>query len=358
MGQTRFKLRLAAAGALAATVLGAACSNVGYYLQSFDGQMRLLQARQSMDAVIADPATPPALKAKLARVLEIRAFASRELKLPDNLSYRGYADLRRQFVVWNVFAAGEFSVQPQQWCFPIAGCVAYRGYFAHADADGYAQELREQGLDVFVAGVPAYSTLGWFDDPVLNTFVNYPDHELARLIFHELAHQVAYAKGDSVFNESFAVAVELEGMRRWIAAHGDDKIRADSERARQRRLAFTTLVLRYRNELDTLYRTPLTPAVMRERKAQAFAAMREHYQRLKTEWDGFAGYDRFFVTVNNANLASVALYHGLVPQFQRLLAHHDGDLAAFYEEVKKLAALDKELRARLLEANRKLSDVN
>ena len=345
------RLGAAAAGVLAAAALAAGCSNVGYYLQSFDGQMRLLQARQSMDAVIANPATPPALKAKLQRVLEIRSFASRELKLPDNLSYRGYADLRRQYVVWNVFAAEEFSVEPRQWCFPIAGCVGYRGYFAQADAEAFAQELREQGLDAFVAGVPAYSTLGWFDDPVLNTFVNYPDHELARLIFHELAHQVAYTRGDSEFNESFAVAVELDGMQRWIAAHGDDKVRADSERSRQRRASFTALVLRYRDELAALYRTPLSPALKRERKAQALAAMKEDYLRLKAEWGGFAGYDRFFVTVNNANLASVALYHGLVPQFQRLLARHHGDLAAFYEEVRKLAALDKQERSRVLKAD-------
>jgi predicted aminopeptidase len=341
-------------GALAATVLAVGCSNVGYYLQSFDGQMRLLQARQSIDAVIADPATPPALRAKLQRVLEIRSFASRELKLPDNLSYRGYADLRRQYVVWNVFAAREFSVEPQQWCFPIAGCVGYRGYFSHDEAEAFGRELRDEGLDVFVAGVPAYSTLGWFDDPVLSTFVNYPEHELARLIFHELAHQVAYARGDSEFNESFAVAVELEGMKRWITAHGTDNTSADSVRARERRLSFTELVLRYRSELAALYRQPLAPAVMRERKAAAFAAMREDYQQLKTEWGGFAGYDRFFLSLNNANLASVALYHGLVPQLQALLAHYKGDLGAFYEEVKKLAALDKQERTRLLETSKQL----
>ncbi len=335
---------------LAVAALGAACSPLGYYLQSVDGQMRLMQARQSIAAVIADPASPPALKAKLQRVLEIREFASRELRLPDNLSYRGYADVRRPFVVWNVFAAGEFAVEPQQWCFPVAGCVGYRGYFSHEQAEAFGQEQRHDGLDVYVGGVPAYSTLGWFDDPVLNTFINYPDHELARLIFHELAHQVAYVKGETEFNESFAVTVELEGMQRWVASHGDDKSRADAERSRQRRARFTELVLKYRSELAALYRTGLAPGEMRSRKAAALAAMKDDYQRLKTEWGGFAGYDRFFNGVNNATLASVAIYHALVPQFQQILARHNGDLGAFYQEVKRLGDLDRAERAKALAA--------
>ncbi len=328
--------------------MAAGCSNVGYYLQSVDGQLRLLHARQSIDELIGNAATPAALKVKLKRVLEIRDFATRELKLPDNLSYRGYADVRRQFVVWNVFAAEEFSVEPRQWCFPVAGCVGYRGYFSQEDAQAYARELRSQGLDVYVGGVPAYSTLGWFDDPVINTFVHYPEYELARLIFHELAHQVAYVSGDSEFNESFAVAVELEGMQRWIAGHGDAKMHADFERSRERREQFTELALRYRNELAALYRTRLDPVAMRERKAAAFARLQQDYEQLKVQWGGFAGYDRFMNGANNAYLASVAIYHGLVPQFQRLLARHGGDLAAFYAQVKQLGALDREQRMRAL----------
>ncbi|MBI4190889.1 MAG: aminopeptidase [Betaproteobacteria bacterium] len=341
-------VRVKLMGLLVVAALAAGCSNIGYYLQSMEGQMQILQESQSIADVIADPKTPPAVKAKLTRLLEIRDFASRELKLPDNLSYRGYADLRRQYVVWNVFAAAEFSVKPQQWCFPIAGCVGYRGYFAQADAEAFARELRNEGLDVYVSGVPAYSTLGWFNDPVLNTFVHYPEYELARLIFHELAHQVAYAENDSKFNESFAVAVELEGVRRWIAAYGDDKMRADFERSLLRRTQFTELVLRYRSELGALYRSRLAPDAMRSRKAAAFAAMKQDYQRLKTEWGGFAGYDRFINSVNNANLASVAIYHALVPQFQQMIARHNGDLAAFYGEVKRLVALNKNERTRML----------
>jgi len=261
----------------------AGCGSLGYYAQSIDGQMKLLQARRPIADVIADPATPPPLKAKLERVLAIRDFASRELKLPDNPSYRNYADLQRPFVVWNVFAAAEFSVKPREWCFLIVGCVGYRGYFAQAGAEAYTRELRGEGLDVFVSGVPAYSTLGWFDDPVLNTFINYPEHALSRLIFHELAHQVVYVKGDTGFNESFAAAVETEGVRRWIARNGDDTMRADFERAQQRRTQFRELLSKYRERLAALYRLPIAPEEMRVRKAQAFSDLQRDYGLLKSQ---------------------------------------------------------------------------
>lgn len=335
-------------GAMALLLAG--CSNFGYYMQSIDGQMTLLQSRRPIADVIADPATPLPLKARLERVLEIRGFASRELKLPDNLSYRSYADLQRPFVVWNVFATAEFSVKPREWCFLIVGCVGYRGYFAQADGEAYARELRGEGLDVFVSGVPAYSTLGWFDDPVLNTFINYPEHALSRLIFHELAHQVVYVKGDTEFNESFATAVETEGVRRWIARNGNDRMRADFDRLQQRRTQFRALVFEYRERLAALYRLPIAADEMRVRKAQAFSGMQRDYGLLKSQWGGFAGYDRFFGHPNNALLASVAIYTGLAPQFQQMIAKHHGDLAAFYAEVKELAALGKAERASRLAA--------
>ena len=323
----------------------AGCSNIGYYLQSINGELKLLHARRPIAEVIADPATPPPLKARLERVLAIRDFASRELQLPDNLSYRSYADLRRPFVVWNVFAAAEFSVKPKEWCFVVVGCVGYRGYFAQAAAEAHARELRGEGLDVFVSGVPAYSTLGWFDDPVLNTFINYPEYALSRLIFHELAHQIVYVKGDTGFNESFATALEIEGVRRWTARNGDDKLRAEFERSRQRRTQFRALLFDYRERLAVLYGLPIAPDEMRIRKAQTFSDMRRDYGLLKSQWGGFAGYDRFFEHLNNANLASFAIYSGLVPQFQQLIAKHHGDLAAFYAEVKELATLGKAARA-------------
>ena len=331
--------------------LAAGCSTLGYYMQSVEGQLSMLQSRQEITQVLADPATPAPLKKRLESALTIRDFASSELKLPDNDSYRSYADLRRPYVVWNVFATKEFSIRPEQWCFPIVGCVGYRGYFSKTGADGFASELRGEGYDVYVGGVPAYSTLGWFNDPMLNTFVNYSDYEVARLIFHELAHQVMYTKGDTEFNESFAVAVELEGVARWMARYGDDKMRADAARAQQRRAQFADLVLKYRHELGGLYRTKLAPAEMRARKAATFDALKQDYRQLKTdEWGGFAGYDRFLEDPNNAKLASISFYNTLVPQFQRLLAKLDGNLPVFYAEVKRLAALSKPARYRALGA--------
>ena len=333
---------------LVAITAMAGCSNLGYYMQSIEGQLTLLQSRQQIDGLIDDPATPLELKTRLQLALKIRDFASGELSLPDNQSYRSYANLKRQFVVWNVFAAAEFSITPEQWCFPIAGCVGYRGYFTQAGAEQFASGLRAQGLDVFVGGVPAYSTLGWFDDPVLNTFVNYSEYEIARLLFHELAHQVAYAGGDSEFNESFAGTVETEGVRRWIDRHGDDKMRADSARAQVRRAQFATLVLTYRDRLGELYDSSAPPAEMRARKAAVFSGLSREYQALRTEWGGFKGYDKFFDEPNNAKLASISIYNTLVPQFQKLLDKHNGDLPAFYAEVRKLTALDRDARYREL----------
>jgi predicted aminopeptidase len=330
---------------LASVLLAAGCSNISYYMQSIHGQFSVMQARERIEDVIADPQTSPTLRTKLQRVAAIRRFASRELDLPDNSSYRGYADVRRKFVVWNVFAAGEFSIEPRQWCFMIVGCVSYRGYFKLENAEALARDLRAEGDDVFVGGVPAYSTLGWFDDPVLSTFINYPDFELARLIFHELAHQVVYIRSESDFNESFAAAVEAEGVKRWIAANGDEKMSADFARSQLRRSQFSTLVLKYRDELAALYARVLPADEMRARKRATIAALQDEYAHLKNEWGGYAGYDRFFVEPNNAKLASVAIYTAYVPQFERMIASHHGDLAAFYAEVKALAALPVNARA-------------
>jgi predicted aminopeptidase len=220
--------------------------------------------------------------------------------------------------------------------------VGYKGYFAEADAQRLAAELRSQGYDVYTGGVPAYSTLGWFKDPVLNTFIRYPDAEIARLLFHELAHQIAYAKGDTTFNESFAAAVEEEGVQRWLAAHGSADQRAAFDRAQIHRRGFMEIVGRYRARLAQLYGQTMSTAEMRVQKAQIFAQMRTDYQALKQSWDGFAGYDRWFgEPLNNAQLASVAIYTQLVPAFQALLREQSADLPRFYAEVKRLAALPR-----------------
>lgn len=322
------------------------CANFGYYLQSVQGQFEIWRRERPIEDVIRDPATPEALRLKLAAVLRIREFASRELGLPDNASYRRYADLGRPFVVWNVFATPELSLEPKQWCFLFAGCVGYRGYFAQATAGRLAAALAEEGYDVHTGGVPAYSTLGWFADPVLNTFIHYPEPELARLLFHELAHQVAYARDDTEFNESFAVAVEIEGVRRWLERHEGAGGREVFERMQKRRAGFIRFVETYRGRLAALYRSRLAPQAMRERKALIFAELARDYERLKAEeWDGYAGYDPWFAgRLNNAHIASVAIYTRKVPAFQALLSEQGNDLPRFYAAVKALAAQDRQAR--------------
>ena len=321
------------------------CANVSYYFQSVTGQFDVWRRERPIEDVIADPATAQALKDRLGRGLEIRAFASRELGLPDNASYRRYADLGRPFVVWNVFAAPEFSVQPLQSCFLFAGCVSYRGYFAREDAERFSTGLAEQGHDIYIGGVPAYSTLGWFADPVLNTFIHYPEAEIARVIFHELAHQVAYVRDDTVFNESFAVAVEQEGVRRWLARGGDAKQREQFERGRRARAEFASLVQKHRERLDALYRSRLAPDAMRGRKREILAELEAEYGSLKSQWGGYSGHDRWFASKpNNAQLASVVAYSQLVTVFETLLAREGGDLSGFYAAVKSLAALPKDER--------------
>lgn len=335
--------------ALAALLTLAGCGNLGYYWQSVGGQLEIWQREAPIDRLLADPALDPKLKAQLERALRIRDYASRELGLPDNRSYRSYADLARPFVVWNVFAAAEFSVDPKQWCFPFAGCVGYRGYFNEAEARAHAQALAAEGYDVHVGGVPAYSTIGWFADPVLNTFIRYPEPELARLLFHELAHQVLYVKDDTVFNESFATVVEQAGIERWLIAHGSAEDRARFAQLQRFRADFRTLVTRTRSDLTALYAGPATPEEKRRRKAEAFAALKDSYAAQRQDWGGFAGYERWFAQpLGNAHLASVAIYTQQVPAFQILLKQQGDHLPKFYAAVRELAALPKaERNARL-----------
>ncbi len=332
--------------ALALALASAGCSPVRYYWQAMHGQLELVNKARPIPELIASPETPAELKHTLSQVQAIRDFASSELALPDNGSYRRYADLGRPYVVWNVFATPAYSTRPKEWCFPIAGCVSYRGYFKEADARAFARQQAGAGLDVYVAGVPAYSTLGWLDDPVLNTFVHYPPVELARLIFHELSHQVVYVKGDTTFNESFAVAVELEGVQRWVRKHGTPEMQRGFEQSQRRRQDFIELIERTREKLEALYQDDQADrASLAQRKAQAFEDMRAEYADLKQSWGGFAGYDWWIVQpLNNAQLASVALYTQLVPGFQRVLRDNAGDLRAFYTAVGELAGLPAEAR--------------
>jgi len=340
---------IAALAVLLSLALLGGCASLGYYGQSVNGQVEVLKSRRSVQAVIDDPATDERLRARLRLALRIRAFATHELHLPDNDSYRTYADLGRPYVAWNVVATPEFSLEPMTWCFPVAGCVEYRGYFDRAEAEKFAAGLRRDGYDVLVGPVPAYSTLGWFDDPLLNTMMSWPEPELAGVIFHELAHQRLYVSDDTTFNESFAVAVEREGVRRWMAAESRGK-EYEAFRSRKRRNAqFVDLAMQVRGELRALYARDLNANEKRAEKQALFSWMREEYARLKDEWGGYGGYDAWMSRpLNNARLASLASYHEYLPAFRTLLESGDHDLRRFYASAKALAALPApERQARL-----------
>jgi len=346
------------AGALAALALACStsgCTTLGYLGQSVRGHLELIERARPVGQWLADGQTPPVLKRELAAAQRIRAFAVRELHLPDNASYTRYADIGRPAVVWNVVATPELSLTLKTWCFPVMGCVGYRGYFDQAGADALAAELRAQGLEVDVYGVPAYSTLGWTNwlggDPLLSTFIAWPEAEVARLVFHELAHQVAYAADDTAFNESFAVAVERIGVKRWLQAQGDAAALREFDTVQQRREAFRALMLRTRAALAALYGSPEPDADKRRGKAELFARMRDEYRQLKAErWNGFAGYDAYVARANNAALAVQGAYNEGVPDFERLFERDGGDFDRFYAEVKRLAALPKARRHATLRA--------
>jgi predicted aminopeptidase len=335
----------AAIRAALAIALIASLSGGCYLLQSAQGQLAVMSKRESIDRVINMPSTPAKLRAQLKSVRAIRDFASHELGLPDNGSYRKYADIGRPYVVWNVVAAPEFSVDPKKWCFPIVGCVAYRGYFVEQRARRFAAGLRAQGFDAAVGGVAAYSTLGHFDDPILSTMVSWNDVELASIIFHELTHQLLYVRNDAAFNEALATTVEEEGVRRWLTQQGREKDLADHLLEQERYLEVIALMNDTRAQLRALYASGLPPPLMRERKRETFETLRDSYAGLRTQWGGHAPFDAWFAhDINNAHLASIATYFACVPGFERELKAAGGNLAAFYRRVRELAKLDQPQR--------------
>lgn len=314
---------------LAASAL-AGCESLAYYAQAVGGHFALLGRARPVAEILAEGAAAPELRERLMLAQEIREFASRELKLPRNESYRRYADLGRPYAVWNVVATPEFSLAPVQSCFPVAGCVAYRGFFSREGAERHAARLRESGHDVFVYGVPAYSTLGFFADPLLSTFIGWPEVDLARLVFHELAHQLVYSRSDSTFNESFAVVVEEEGVRRWLAATGTEAQMENFRQARRRAAEFSALLDDARTRLGAIYRSGAAPEIVREKK-------RAELQRLGSDPVFLRHAKRFETPPNNALLAAFGTYSELVPAFERLLAAEGGDLERFYARVRELA---------------------
>ena len=361
-------VRVAAAALAAVALAGCAGSGTtaGYYWNAVTGHLRVMQAARPVDQWLAEPAAPPALKERLQLAQRIRAFASRELGLPDNASYRRYADLKRNAVIWNVVAAPELSLDLHTWCFPVAGCIGYRGYYEEAQAQAEAGRLRADGLETAVYGVPAYSTLGWMNwlggDPLLNTFIGYPEGELARIVFHELAHQVVYVQDDTAFNESFATAVERLGQQRWLQTEASDAARLEYARFEGRRRDFRTLVQTTRDRLRTVYQAKPADGTADDRPAQKAAALadfRSAYAALRAGWGGDAaqvsGYDAWVARANNAAFGAQAAYDELVPGFEAVFAREaraPGDpWPRFYAEVRRLAALPRaERRAALAEA--------
>ncbi len=310
---------------------------VGYLAQAAQGQWRLMRARRPIERVIADPSTSESLSARLKLVEDARAFAVSDLALPDNRSYHSYADLQRPYAVWNVVAAPEFSVEPLRWCFPFTGCISYRGYFRERAARSFAAGLAARGDDVLVAGVTAYSTLGHFSDPVLNTMMRYDDLELVATIFHELAHQLIYVRGDSEFDESFAMTVEQEGLRRWLAARGRGGELQGYLQQRRAEQAVIYVFADARQQLAQLYAGPLPRDAQRVRKQQILLQAGEQVRALERQYQVTTGYETWIDEgLNNAHLAAIATYYDCVPGFERLLQEQDGRLPAFYAAVRKL----------------------
>ncbi len=322
-----------------------ACSDAGYYVQGITGHLGVMAKARPIDVLVRNPQTAAEERQRLVKALEMRNFAVTELGLLDNDSYRQYADIGRPYVIWNVVAVPEFSLTPKQWCFPVAGCVSYRGYFDQAQADAMAARLQDEGFDVNVYGVPAYSTLRWFNDPILNTFFTSSDARLAGLLFHELAHQVVYLSGDSAFNEAFAQTVETVGVRRWL----DEKATAEELRRHLddevQTAVFQAFLRETRNLLSALYHRPLAELELRRAKRELFDQAGERYAQLKQAGKLDDRYDAWIKRgLNNARLASVATYRDLVPGFQAILEQNQGNLRHFYNEVAKLSQLPEPQR--------------
>lgn len=341
--------------AIALCALGG-CADTGYLLRTLQGHLQVLRAARPVEQWLSDEHTPAALRQRLQLAQRMRSFSVSDLGLPDNASYTSYADLQRSAVVWNVVAAPAFSLTLKTWCFPVAGCIGYKGYFEEKQAQAESRRLQTQDLETSVYGVPAYSTLGWMNwaggDPLLNTFIRHPEGELARMIFHELAHQLLYVQDDTVFNESFATAVERLGAQRWLAAQGSLQAQQEYAELDARRQQFRALTRATRRAMETVYSGAAALeadlAQRSERKQRAMQEFRERYAQLKASWGGYAGYDAWVARANNASFGAIAAYDELVPGFEALFTASGQDWPRFYDAVRRLARLPKEERTQTL----------
>lgn len=345
-----FRFNIFKYGALILLILTVSgCSSLGYYMDLMAGHNELVEQQKPVSEILASKETRPELRELLETSQNIRDFASKKLHLPENGSYRSYADLKRPYAVWNVVAAKEFSVKAKKWCFLVVGCLSYRGYFTRAEAAAYADALKKEGYDVYVAGANAYSTLGWFDDPLLNTMMYKSEARRAGIIFHELAHQVLYIDDDSAFNEAFATAVEQEGIRRWLATKGKKESYQKYLVNKKRDGELNALLKQTREELKAVYARKMSDEEKRVAKQQVFADMQYKYQQLKKSWQGYNAYDKWMQQdLNNAHLLLISTYHDLVPMFQAILRRENNDMKKFYHAVEELGELEKAQRAEKL----------
>ncbi len=341
MGYRAYKLVVVFAAAL-----GLQGCNLSYYAQSINGHLDILAAGQPIDRLIDNPSNPPDLNRNLELARDIRRFAIEHLALPDNQSYRNYVDTGREFATWSVFAAPELAVGVRTWCFPVVGCVPYRGYFSKEAAERFAKQVQTEGFDVHVGGVPAYSTLGLTSDPLLNTMLLYGEPYLAGVIFHELSHQRVYVANDTEFNEAFAVAVEDAGTKIWLLHRGQSDDLQQLNASRRRNDDFLQLIAQTRNELAGIYGGAGSDKQKRVAKKAAITGLRARYRQLRsTRWNGYRGYDAWFdAPINNAKLATIGVYNDLVPAFSWLLEACGGDYERFYKSVARIGKLDKTAR--------------
>jgi predicted aminopeptidase len=339
------------------------CRELAYYAQAVRGEHQILSHRKPIGELIEDPQTPEKLKRQLVLVQKLRSFAGEELKLPIDSRYLKYVDLQRPYVVWNVQAAPPFSLQPRTWWYPLVGSLDYRGYFTEAGARACAERVQADGDEVYVDGIEAYSTLGWFKDPILNTFVYHSEPELAEVIFHELGHARVFASGDTDFNEAYATEVGQEGARRWLVAEGKTSLLVRYEASLRREQQFVRLVQKTRSQLEAVYgdtldedgniqaasEPPAGAAELLSKKQEILGQLRQNYAELKAEWNGDGVYDEWFTNdLNNAQLNTIANYYDYLPAFERLLWLNGGDLERFYGAVQRLADMPKSDRRRWL----------
>ncbi len=336
--------------AIVAIPLVQGCSTLSYYQQAMVGQYNVLSNRIDIETLIADENTPAALKQKLETVFHIRAFSAIEMQMNIGNSYSQYSDIKRDYVVWNITATPELSLTRYQWCYPIIGCQNYRGYFKQKAAESETDQLKQQGFDIWMGGVTAYSTLGWFDDPILNTFVYREDSDLAALLIHELSHQILYIKDDTAFNESFATAVEIEGLRRWLISINQEPLMRRHQLKIKEKDLFISTVSASMNRLKTVYESDLSDDAKRVQKHQIIEAMKEEYTQGIRDSHLSGYFTRWFDKVNNAKLITVSNYYRYVPAFTAMIAESEGDMSQFYETAKKLSEQDKNIRNNILQS--------